>query len=157
MRTMTRYPLLFGFRDLVAGNGYVAGVAISNGRALLVDEGDGFWMCGVNPGGLAAGGKGVGDAQSEFRAAFKSVLFDIAEEAPSFEAFRIEVEQFFLETNKPTLLEWDEAVAEVRQGHTDASWLPRKSAESEMGVEIVQLEHPMPSVNALDDEAKIAA
>lgn len=157
MRTMTRYPLLFGFRDLVAGNGYVAGVAISNGRALLVDEGDGFWMYGVNPGGLAAGGKSIGDAQSEFRIAFKSVLFDIAAEAQSFEAFRTEVERFFQETNNPTLLEWDEAVAEVRLGHTDADWLPRKSAESKTDVKIVQLEHPMPSVNALDDQAKIAA
>lgn len=42
---MTRYPLLFGFRDLIAGNGFVAGVAI-NGRALLVDEDDGFWIFG---------------------------------------------------------------------------------------------------------------
>jgi hypothetical protein len=45
---MTRYPLLLGFRDLIAGNGFVASVAL-NGRALLVDEGDGFWMYGVNP------------------------------------------------------------------------------------------------------------
>jgi hypothetical protein len=51
---MTRYPLLLGFHDLVAGNGYIAGIALSNGRALLVDEGDGFWMYGVNPGGMAA-------------------------------------------------------------------------------------------------------
>lgn len=154
---MTRYPLLFGFRDLVAGNGYVAGVAISNGRALLVDEGDGFWMYGVNPGGLAAGGKDLGEAQSEFRTAFKSVLFDIAAEAQTFETFRTEVERFFRETNDPTLLEWNEAVAEVRLGHTDADWLPKKSAESTPDVEVVRLEHPEPSVNALDDEAKIAA
>jgi hypothetical protein len=157
MRTMTRYPLLFGFRDLVAGNGYVANVSISNGRALLVDEEDGFWMYGVTPGGLAAGGKSIGDAQSEFRTAFKSILFDIAEEAQSFEAFRTEVERFLRETNNPTLLEWGEAVAEVRLGHIGADWLPRKSAESTMDVEIIQLENPMPSVNALDEEAKIAA
>lgn len=157
MRTMTRYPLLFGFRDLVAGNGYVAGVSISNGRALLVEEEDGFWMYGVNPGGLAAGGKSIGGAQSEFRTAFKSVLFDIAAEAHGFEAFRAEVERFFRETNNPTLLEWNEAVVEVRQGHTDADWLPKKSAESMTEVEVAKLEHPMPSVNALDDEAKIAA
>lgn len=157
MRTMTRYPLLFGFKDLVAGNGYVAGVSISNGRALLVEEEDGFWMYGVNPGGLAAGGKSIGDAQSEFRTAYKSVLFDIAAEAQGFETFRAEVERFFRETNNPTLLEWDEAVIEVRQGHTDADWLSKKSAESTTEMEVVQLEHPMASVNALDDEAKIAA
>src|SRR5262245_11297759 len=104
---MTRYPLLFGFRDLVAGNGYVAGVGITNGRALLVDEGDGFWMYGVNPGGVAAGGKSLGEAQAEFRTAYKSVLFDLAAEARSFEAFKAEVERFVQETNNPTLAEWD--------------------------------------------------
>ena len=56
---MTHYPLLFGFRDLVAGNGFVAGVNL-NGRALLADEGDGFVMYGVNPGGIAAGGSNRG-------------------------------------------------------------------------------------------------
>src|SRR5215210_8145215 len=127
---MTRYPLLFGFRDLIAGNGYIAGVALSNGRAVLVDEGDGFWMYGVNPGGLAAGGESLGRAQSEFRSAYKSGLFDIAAEAQSFEAFKAEVERFFRETNNPTLVEWDEAVAEVRQGRTEADWLPKKSADS---------------------------
>jgi hypothetical protein len=154
---MTRYPLLFGFRDLVAGKGYVAGVSISNGRALLVDEGDGFWMYGVNPGGVAAGGKSAGEAQAEFRTAYKSVLFDLAEEAPSFEVFKAEVERFFRETNNPTLAEWVEAVEEVRRGQIEADWLPKKSAKSTTDVEIVRLEHPMPSVNALDEGAQIAA
>jgi hypothetical protein len=31
---MIHYPILFGFRDLIAGNDFVAGVAV-NGRALL--------------------------------------------------------------------------------------------------------------------------
>jgi hypothetical protein len=111
---MTRYPLLLGFRDLVAGNGYIAGIALTNGRALLVDEGDGFWMFGINPGGMAAGGASIGEAQAEFRTAYKSVLFDIAAEAESFEAFKAEVVRFLEETNNPTLAEWDEAVADTR-------------------------------------------
>ena len=98
---MTRYPLLLGFRDLVAGNGYIADIALSNGRALLVDEGDGFWMYGVNPGGMAAGGASLGEAQAEFRTAYKSVLFDIAAEAESFEAFKAEVERFLTENEQP--------------------------------------------------------
>lgn len=152
---MTRYPILFGFRDLIAGNGFVAGVAV-NGRALLVDEGDGYWMYGVNPGGVAAGGATASEAQSEFRVAYRSVLFDIASESADFAAFRTEVERFFSETNEPTKTEWDEAVSEVRSGKVSADWLPRGRAESRIGAEVVLLDHPVPSANALD-EAELAA
>lgn len=152
---MTHYPLLFGFRDLIAGNGFVAGVNL-RGRALLVNEGDGFWMYGVNPGGVAAGGSTAGEAQSEFRSAYRSVLFDIAAEAETIEEFARQVEQFVDETNTPNLAEWKAAVAEVRQGHVDADWLPKRKAESKIGVEVVHLEHPAPSANVLD-EAELAA
>jgi hypothetical protein len=121
---MTRYPLLFGFKDLIAGNDFVAGVSV-NGRALLVDEGDGFWMYGVNPGGLAAGGADRGEAQTEFRQGYRSVLFDIAARAPDFDSFRQQVVQFFEETNSPTDLEWEEVVGEVRKGNVVADWLPK--------------------------------
>jgi len=146
---MTRYPLLFGFRDLVAGNGFVAVVAL-NGRALLVDEGDGFWMYGVNPGALAGGGQGPGEAQYEFRSVYRSVLFDFAREVESFEDFRQKVEQFFHQTNEANVSEWEEAVAQVRSGQVQADWLPRRAAESRFGVDVVLLEHPEPSANQLD-------
>ena len=152
---MTHYPLLFGFRDLIAGNGFVAGVDLS-GRAVLVDEGDGFWMYGVNPGGVAAGGGTPGEAQSEFRSAYRSVLFDIAAEAKDYDDFEREVKSFVTATNKPTEAEWDEAVSEVRQGKVDADWLPKRRAESRIGVQIVLLDHPAPSANLLD-EAELAA
>ena len=152
---MTHYPLLFGFRDLVAGNGFIAGIDLS-GRALLADEGDGFWMYGVNPGGIAAGGAGAGEAQAEFRRMYTSVLFDIAAEAKDFREFERQVRQFVEETNTPTAAEWDEAVASVRNGKVDADWLPKRKAESPIGVKVTLVEHPVPSVNALD-EAELAA
>ncbi len=152
---MTHYPLLFGFRDLIAGNGFVAGVDLS-GRAVLVDEGDGFWMYGVNPGGVAAGGGTPGEAQSEFRSAYRSVLFDLAAEAKDYDDFEREVNSFVTATNKPTETEWNEAVSEVRQGKVDADWLPKGRAESRIGVQIVLLDHPTPSANLLD-EAELAA
>ncbi|RPH54376.1 hypothetical protein EHM82_06955 [bacterium] len=152
---VTCYPLLFGFKDLIAGNGFFAGVTVA-GRALLADEGGGFWMYGVNPGGVAAGGATAAEAQAEFRRMYTSVLFDIAAEAASFEELKAEVEQFFHATNEPTAVEWETAVADVRQGRTDADWLPKKRAESKIGVEVVLLEHAVPSVNALD-EAQLAA
>lgn len=152
---MTQYPLLFGFRDLVAGNGFVAGVDL-HGRALLVDEGDGFWMYGVDPGGVAAGGSTPGEAQAEFRAAYRSVLFDIAAEAETFSDFERQVKQFVADRNEPTFSEWEAAVNEVRHGRVDADWLPKRKAESRVGVEVVLLEHPLPSLNMLD-EAELAA
>ena len=66
----------------------------------------------------------------------------VAAEAPSFEAFKAQVERFFRETNRPTLAEWEEAVAEVRQGRTEADWLPKKSAESPAALQVLLLEHP---------------
>jgi hypothetical protein len=147
--------LLFGFRDLIAGNGFVASVNLS-GRALLVDEEDGFWMYGVNPGGVAAGGGTAGEAQAEFRSSYRSVLFDIAAEAKDYAEFEREVARFVDATNKPTATEWDEAVSEVRQGRVDADWLPKKKAEARIGVQVVLLEHPVPSANLLD-EAELAA
>ncbi len=152
---MTHYPLLFGFRDLVAGNGFVAGVNL-NGRALLAEEGDGFVMYGVNPGGLAAGGSNRGEAQAEFRQSYRSVLFDIAAEAQDFAEFERQVRDFVDETNGPTAAEWDEAVLRVRSGEVSADWLPKRKAESRIGVEVVLLEHPSPSANILD-EAELAA
>jgi hypothetical protein len=114
----TRYPLLFGFHDFVAGNGFVAGITL-HGRALLVDEGEGFWMYGVNPGGVAAGGASLGEAQAEFRSAYRSVLFDIASEAGGFEDLKSQVERFFAETNEPTRAEWEEAMTVARKGRAE--------------------------------------
>jgi hypothetical protein len=155
METMTHYPLLFGFSDLIAGNGFVAGVAIQ-GRALLVQEEDGFWMNGVNPGALAAGGKTPAEAQAAFRETYRSVLFDMAHVAESFETFRREVEAFFHQTDEPTIEEWNRAVQAVRQGRVEADWLGRKPAESAIGIEVSLLRDPNPSVNELD-QAVLAA
>jgi hypothetical protein len=152
---MTNFPLLFGFRDVVAGKGYFAGVTL-DGRALLADEDDGFWMYGVNPGGIAAGGESHAEAQAAFRQSYRTVLFDIASEAGSFDEFKSEVERFFKETNEPTLADWTDAVDQVRSGKVDADWLAKRSAESKVEVRVELLEQAVPSANALD-EADLAA
>ncbi len=111
---MTNYPLLFGMRNLLAGNGFVAGVAV-DGRALLVDEGDGFWIYGVNPGGIAAGGRNEADAIAAFRSIYQSVLFDIASETETFEAFKTQVEEFVHSTNEPMAEDWKKAARSTRK------------------------------------------
>jgi protocatechuate 3,4-dioxygenase beta subunit len=112
---MTHYPLLFGRRELVEGNGYIARVALS-GRALLTDEDGEFWVEGINPGGFAAKGQNPSEALAEFCSAFRAVLFDIASDAASFESFREEVQSFFEETNNIALVEWEAAVQRVKAG-----------------------------------------
>ncbi len=106
---MTRCPLVFDQRELVEGDGFVARVSLS-GRALLTQEGGEVWVEGVNPGGFAASGKSPAEALAEFSTAFRTILFDIASDAASFEAFREEVQRFFEETSGPALQEWEEAV-----------------------------------------------
>ena len=134
---MTEYPLLFGRRELVEGNGFVARVAVS-GRALLVDEDGEFWVEGTNPGGFAASGKSPTEALAEFGSAFRAVLFDIASDAGTFRDFRDEVQRFFEETNVPASREWEEAVRRVKAGQLEADWLSKRPADTKLGVEVVQ-------------------
>ena len=104
---MKYYPLLFGRRELVEGNGFVARVAVT-GRALLSEESENeFWVEGINPGGIAGKGQNPSEAVADFCVAFRAVLFDIASDAESFQAFHDEVQRFFQETNAPALREWE--------------------------------------------------
>jgi len=155
---MTHYPLLFGFRDLVAGRGFLAGVAV-NGRALLVHDDDlGYWMYGVNPGGLAAGGVDVGEAQHSFRETYRTVLFDIAEDANSFEEFKAEVHRFFDEAGG-FLSDWTDAVSEVRAGTVKQDWFPEAdSSRAKLAIEVTPLSADRldPRLNEPDEQAVLA-
>ena len=152
---MTQYPLLFGRRELVEGNGFVARVAVS-GRALLVDEDGEFWVEGINPGGFAASGKSPSEALAEFGSAFRAVLFDIASDAGSFQDFQDEVRKFFEETNVPASREWEEAVRRVKAGQLDADWLNKRPADTKLGVEVIEVNQPAAANNELG-EAALAA
>ena len=157
---MTRYPLLFGFRDLVAGRGFLAGVAV-NGRGLLVhDDENGYWMHGVNPGGLSAGGVDPGDAQRAFRETYRTILFDISAEAQDFDAFKVEVERFFNDASGRLLSQWIDAVQAVRAGEVHADWLGRvRSDTAALSIDVVSLslDELQPTVNEPDEEPALAA
>ncbi len=86
-------PLFFRYRDVVFGRGFAATVE-TTGRALGEREGDDYVMAGVEPGGLAAGGATPEEARHAFRRTFTEVLFDLAADAPSFQAFKESVEAF---------------------------------------------------------------
>lgn len=155
---MTHYPLLFGFRDLVAGKGFLAGVAV-RGRALLIQDDDlGCWMYGINPGGLAAGGADVGEALRSFRDTYRTVLFDIAEDADSFEAFEKEIHRFFDETGG-FISEWTAAVSQVKAGEIKQDWFPEAdSTRAKIAVEVtlVSTDSLEPRLNEPDEQAVLA-
>ena len=81
------YPITFTFRDDVNGVGFLARVTAC-GRALIVNEGDGWWLYGVEPGGMAASGETASDAHIRFRRAFTKILFDIAGDARDLSRIR---------------------------------------------------------------------
>ncbi len=124
---MTSYPVLFGYRDVITGRDFMAFVK-TDGRALLTKEEEGYWLYGVYPGGVAGGGKALAEASRELKKSYLSVLFDIAAEAPSFEAFKAEVERFFAQSNEPTAKEWEAAHAQVKNGQLLNDDLPRRDA-----------------------------
>lgn len=152
---MTHCPLVFDQRELVEGDGFVARVAVS-GRALLTDEDGEFWVEGVNPGGFAASGKSPAEALAEFSTAFRTVLFDIASDAASFDAFREEVQRFFEEASAPALQEWEEAVRLVRSGQLDVDWLKKRPAETKLGIEVTEVNRPAAVNNEIGDAALAA-
>lgn len=155
---MTHYPLLFGFRDLVAGRGFLAGITV-NGRALLVHDDDlGYWMYGVNPSGLSAGGPDVGEALRSFRETYRTVLFDIAEDANTFEEFKVEVHRFFDETGG-FLSDWTDAVNEVKAGKVQQDWFPEADAtRTKPKIEVTQLsaDRLEPRLNEPDEQPVLA-
>ena len=151
MITTTHYPVLFTYRDVIIGAGVVAHVEAS-GRFLIEDKGtdEDVWIYGVNPGGLAAKGVGQKEAAEAFRASYRTVLIDLAEESTDFNTFKNQVEIFYRSTCEATDKDWQEAVARVRNGEIDSDWLVKKPAEHECNVKVtcIASDRPRPQVDA---------
>lgn len=107
------YPLIFGFRDVVAGRGFLAGVQVQ-GFALLEHEDGAWWMTGVQPSGIVDYGSTEAEAYAEFRATFRNVLFDSALMAADYEAFKADVELLFNQSTDSSLQRWLDARVLVR-------------------------------------------
>jgi hypothetical protein len=125
---MREFPLLFCFKNVVVGNGFIAGVVIK-GRALLAQEEADVWMMyGVNPGGMAADGEDRNEAMKQFRVSYDSILNDIAADSRSFKAFQTEVERFFSQISDEA--KWLAAVDEVRRTGEADNWEAVLNADS---------------------------
>ena len=151
----TRLPFLFSYRDTLFGNGFVVHVEARNGRALCVREEDGWWMYGVNPGGMSACGDDPHAAHAAFRKTFSEVLLDIAKDTRSFEEFRLQVEAFFAATNAGYEPEWREAAAAVRAGRVSTDGFTVAPADSPRSVDVTL--KTSDNVRAADNVAALEA
>lgn len=161
---MRSYPIIFGFRELVAGNGFVAGVAVE-GRALLKKEDDGtWWVYGVEPGGISDYGATEIEAYQSFRQSFREVLHDSAALTNTFEAFRADVGGLCAQRNDAWEREWLEAREAIRSGALTPegellSGLPRQTKDVRSKTMIVRLDEAAisPKDNSSDESLQTAA
>lgn len=114
------WPMIFTYQGNIFGRGFIASInAVS--RVLGVQADDGIWLSGVQPGGMAAGGKDLPAAYTDLRNTFLGILADIASTADTYEAFRAEVERFFDERDETAAADWNAAVAAYRNNRLDRS------------------------------------
>jgi hypothetical protein len=128
---MNLYPIIYGpIGGLVAGNGFIAHVLI-RGRCLLEETSEDFVsILGVNPGAVAGDGTNSGEAYHDFLERVRLIVFDLADEADSFETFHERVSQFVDQTNRPNEKLWKAAVSRVRAGEIDLEGVRREDADS---------------------------
>jgi hypothetical protein len=153
---MTNYPVMFTFRDAVSGNGFLSGVTLG-GRALIVHEPeDQAWrIYGVRPAPIAESGATPLEAFANFRNAYKNVLFDFAESAPTFEAFKQCAERFYAEPDNDEEKRWNDALQAIRAGNTpiDASLkdVPKEAPENRPSFISIQPMHEIKRYTATDN------
>lgn len=127
------HPLMFTFRDVISGEGFLAGITVF-GRCLMVLEGDEYWMYGVRPGGISETADTPQALLVKFRDRYKEILFDIADECRTFESFEQEVKRFFFELDSEEEHRWENAVKKIRSENLappdELSKLPTESPET---------------------------
>ncbi len=94
MNESLHYPFIFDFKQPISGNGFLAGVEITGGRGLMLQEDDQWWMYGVFPATLSEWGQTPNECFLRYMEELKTVLFTFASEADSFEQFKSELTSF---------------------------------------------------------------
>lgn len=137
---MIPLPLLFLFKDEVSSKHFPATVEVkTRGRVLSLLDGGKVWMYGVQPGAIAASGNDRKEAEGAFRAAYKAVLLDLAEDATDLAAFKEQARGFFNQVCEPRLEEWWQAVGKVRQANYTEEGLRTRPANAPVSITIETL------------------
>jgi hypothetical protein len=161
---VNQFPLLFRLHTPVIGNGFIADVDM-RGRVLLTTPGSSeerrFWLDGVMPGGVAAGGDTIPEAHVELQNSIRGILSEIAEESGDFGTFKAQVEAFFDEVDQEDSRRWFAAVEAVRAGDCGADFVRLKKlpAEDERSVKVILVEAAglKPELNRLPLDPRLAA
>lgn len=144
---MNQYPLLFTIREIVEGQGFVAGI-VCNGRALMVNEGADGWHCsGVEPGGLSELGETAPEAYYFFRQAFTDAVRVLAGDSANYSDFEARFEAFFAHKDSEEEQRWTKARQVVRAAKdVDGPFkeLPKETAEEPRGCSVVRLDFQRP-------------
>lgn len=152
------YALIFTFKEIITSKRFMSSVS-GSGRALMVREDDGgWWLYGVEPGGLSASGDTPQEAHRKFTDALKGILLDIASEAESFAAYADQVKLFFHEIDDVEEASWRSALEAIRSGRVTLeapfSALPRQPAESQRFIIVQEIEpEAFPGVESRNDFA----
>ena len=141
---MQRLPIYFDLRQVVVGNGFIAAVRL-RGRATGTEDFGSTWIYGVNPGALADHGPDLKTAYANFRQSLGLVLFDLAELAADFGAFRRALSKYLHATDRESMDEWVEARREVRSGRVPEADFPLESDDLEPELEVRDLTAAGPS------------
>lgn len=102
-------------QDSISGNGFLARITMSGRTLMRLEDGE-WWMYGVQPAAIAASGENIDEAFRNFRASYKQILMDIAQESRTFKDFETQVIKFFEENDADNEDErsWEEALGTIR-------------------------------------------
>lgn len=143
-------PIILTQRVPVMGENYLASIEMRL-RILvereIVDGCEEVWIYGVNPGGISAGGKTIEDAHNAFTKLLCSTIFDMADEAGSFNALKREVTEFVTSTNAPYEERWLKAVELYRNGKATEPEMPKEPAESAPSIRMTRVRKMTASLN----------
>lgn len=120
---MGEYPLIFTFNEaIVVKNaktkaGYFLFVNGRGNALMTTEETGGYWINGVQPGGMSEYGKTVKEALYNYKTAFRNVLLDIAGYSANDDDFKKEVVGFFGGIDKNELKSWEETRKIIKAGN----------------------------------------
>ncbi len=167
---MMRYPIVYSYREVIVGNGFVATVETINGRCVMEDFGDkDVWVTGVHPSGFSAGSDDQKSASEAFRKEHRVALLDIAHEAHDFDSFNAMVRDFHTQKSEVSEREWVESVLRVRAGEITSDWLEKVGSDTDptLKVQCISLNDskgfeecrtaPSPSLNADEYQMELLA
>ncbi|MCL4428417.1 MAG: hypothetical protein M1276_05455 [Deltaproteobacteria bacterium] len=136
---MGEYPLIFTFNEAIvvknveSNMGYFLFVSGRGKTLMTTEETGGYWINGVQPGGMSEGGKTVKEALCNFKTAFHNILLDIAGYSANDKDFKKEVSHFVGDIDKNELKSWEEARKILRAGkikiNKDISLLRKETEE----------------------------